>query len=34
MAALDKVLATTKNAEIADRAQRYKLGKTWERKKQ
>ena len=34
MAALDKVLATTKNEEVADRAQRYKLGKTWERKKQ
>ena len=34
MAALDTVLATTKNEEIADRAQRYKLGKTWERKKQ
>ncbi|MEI8370395.1 MAG: HEAT repeat domain-containing protein [Planctomycetia bacterium] len=34
MVALDKVLATTKNEEIADRAQRYKLGKTWERKKQ
>ena len=33
MVALDKVLATTKNEEIADRAQRYKLGKTWERKK-
>lgn len=34
MVALDKVLATTKNEEIADRAQRYKLGKTWERKNQ
>jgi hypothetical protein len=34
MAALDKVLATTKNEEVADRAERYKLGKTWERKKQ
>lgn len=34
MAALDKVLATTKNDEVADRAERYKLGKTWERKKQ
>ncbi|MEN9666769.1 MAG: hypothetical protein RLZZ326_3132 [Planctomycetota bacterium] len=33
MVALDKVLATTTNEEIADRAQRYKLGKTWERKK-
>ena len=34
MTALDKVLAATKNEEVADRAQRYKLGKTWERKKQ
>jgi len=34
MAALDRVLATTKNEEVADRAERYKLGKTWERKKQ
>lgn len=33
MKALDKVLATTKNEEVADRANRYKIGKTWERKK-
>lgn len=31
--ALDKVLATTKNDEVAERANRYKIGKTWERKK-
>ncbi len=31
--ALDRVLATTTNAEVIDRAGRYKLGKTWERKK-
>jgi hypothetical protein len=31
--ALDKVLATTKNEEVIDRANRYKIGKTWERKK-
>jgi HEAT repeat protein len=31
--ALDKVLATTANAETRDRAERYKQGRTWERKK-
>jgi hypothetical protein len=31
--ALDKVLATTKNEELVDRANRYKQGQTWERKK-
>jgi hypothetical protein len=31
--ALDKVIATTKNTELIDRANRYKEGKTWERKK-
>jgi HEAT repeat protein len=31
--ALDKVIGTTKNAELVDRASRYKEGKTWERKK-
>jgi hypothetical protein len=31
--ALDKVLATTKNAELVERAERYKQGKTWDRKK-
>jgi len=31
--ALDKVIGTTKNAELVDRANRYKEGKTWERKK-
>ena len=31
--ALDKVIATTKNAELVERAERYKQGKTWERKK-
>jgi HEAT repeat protein len=31
--ALDKVIATTKNAEIVERAERYKQGQTWERKK-
>lgn len=31
--ALDKVLATTKNEEVTDRAERYKQGQTWERKK-
>jgi hypothetical protein len=31
--ALDKVIATTKNAELVERAQRYKQGQTWERKK-
>ena len=30
--ALDKVIATTKNPELAERATRYKEGKTWERK--
>ena len=33
MKALDKVLTTTKNEEVIDRANRYKVGKTWERKK-
>ncbi|MFM8707496.1 MAG: hypothetical protein ACKOHK_05280 [Planctomycetia bacterium] len=32
-AALDKVLATTKNEELVERAERYKQGQTWERKK-
>ena len=31
--ALDKVIGTTKNAELVERANRYKEGKTWERKK-
>jgi hypothetical protein len=31
--ALDKVIATTKNPEFVERANRYKEGKTWERKK-
>ena len=31
--ALDKVMATTKNAELVERAERYKQGQTWERKK-
>ncbi len=31
--ALDKVIATTKNTELVERANRYKEGKTWERKK-
>jgi HEAT repeat protein len=31
--ALDKVIATTKNQELVERATRYKEGKTWERKK-
>ena len=31
--ALDKVIATTKNSELVERANRYKEGKTWERKK-
>ena len=31
--ALDKVLATTKNEELIERAERYKQGQTWERKK-
>ena len=33
MKALDKVISTTKNAELVERANRYKEGKTWERKK-
>lgn len=32
MAALDKVLATSKNPELRDRATRYKAGQTWDRK--
>lgn len=32
MAALDKVLATTKNPELRERATRYKAGQTWDRK--
>ncbi len=32
-AALDKVLATSKNAETLERADRYKKGQTWERPK-
>jgi len=31
--ALNKVIATTKNQELVERATRYKEGKTWERKK-
>jgi hypothetical protein len=31
--ALDRVLATTKNAELVDRSQRYKEGRTWNRQK-
>jgi len=31
--ALDKVLGTTKNEELIERAERYKQGQTWERKK-
>jgi HEAT repeat protein len=31
--ALDKVLGTTKNQELIERAERYKQGQTWERKK-
>lgn len=31
--ALDKVIGTTKNSELVERATRYKEGKTWERKK-
>jgi HEAT repeat protein len=31
--ALDKVLVTTKNEELVERATRYKAGQTWERKK-
>ena len=33
LAALDKVLATTQDAELLERASRYKEGKTWERKR-
>jgi hypothetical protein len=33
LAALDTVIATTKDAELAERATRYKEGKTWERRK-
>jgi uncharacterized protein (DUF1778 family) len=33
MKALDKVISTTKNAELVERASRYKEGKTWERTK-
>jgi HEAT repeat protein len=33
MKALDKVLVTTKNQELVERATRYKAGQTWERKK-
>jgi len=33
MTVLDKVIGTTKNEELIDRAQRYKQGQTWERKK-
>jgi len=32
MKALDMVIATTKNQELVERANRYKEGKTWERK--
>lgn len=31
--ALDKVMGTTKNEELVERAERYKQGQTWERKK-
>lgn len=31
--ALDRVIATTKNAELVERANAYREGKTWERKK-
>ena len=31
--ALDRVIATTKNPELVERAERYKAGQTWERKK-
>jgi hypothetical protein len=31
--ALDKVIGTTKNTELVERANAYKAGKTWERKK-
>jgi hypothetical protein len=30
---LDKVIETTKDAVVVDRAQRYKRGETWERPK-
>jgi hypothetical protein len=33
MAALDRVIATTQDAELVERAGRYKEGKTWERKR-
>lgn len=33
MKALDRVIATTRNPELVERANRYKEGKTWERKK-
>jgi uncharacterized protein (DUF1778 family) len=33
MKALDRVIAVTKNEELSERANRYKAGKTWERKK-
>jgi hypothetical protein len=33
MKALEKVLGTTKNEELVERADRYKQGQTWERKK-
>lgn len=33
LAALDKVLATTQDPELVERATRYKEGKTWERKR-
>jgi hypothetical protein len=33
MKALDRVIAVTKNEELIERANRYKAGKTWERKK-
>jgi len=33
MAALDAVVATTKDAELVERAGRYKAGRTWERKR-
>ena len=32
-AALDKVIAKTKDAQLIDRANRYKKGQTWERPK-
>lgn len=33
LAALDKVIATTQDSELVERATRYKEGKTWERKR-